>query len=130
MAKLSDSPLENMESSMNGNWVDEMIATAIPQVVKWRGGRVQMWEYTPTHKKLTLRIESPNIEGNVHLVCGGCVFVRGPFSWDNCNLMLSRATEEGVVLTDEKAEFELRFSVISIDEDVDPIYRPSLGAGA
>lgn len=108
---------------MNGDWVDEMIDTAAAMFAKWRGVRVKVWEYTPTHSKLTLRVESPAMSGNLHIVCGGCSQVHGPFSWAGCDFKIHRATGEGgITLSDEQGGFELHCSVVSVEENVEPVY--------
>jgi hypothetical protein len=114
---------------MNDDWVDEMISKATSSLTKWRGGRVKLWEYTPTHRTLTLRVESPAMTGNLHIVCGGCSHVRGPFSWDGCDFDIRRVIGEGgITLADEQGGFELRCGIVAVEENVEPVYYPNLGA--
>ncbi len=114
---------------MSARWVDEMISKTAPLLSKWQGGRVKFWDYTPTHTKLTLRIESRGLAGNLHVVCGDCSYMRGPFSWRGCDLRILRGNEgDGIILADEEAGFELRCTIVSVEENVDPVYRVNTGA--
>jgi len=99
-------------------------------LAKWRGGRARIWEYTPTLSRLTLRLESNKMTGNLHIVCGGCQHIRGPFHWDNCDLAIECAQGPGGELIhtirDSHADFELRCWVVSLLENVEPVYSASL----
>jgi len=114
---------------MNAIWVDEMISDAVLLLSKWRGGRAKLWEYTITHTKLTLRVESTSMSGNLHIVCGGCKHLRGPFVWEDSDFVVRRLPGEGggIILADEKGEFELHCSVVSVEENVEPVYSPNMG---
>ena len=112
---------------MSSEWINEMIVKATEMFIKWHGVRVKLWEYTPTHRTLTLRVESSGTTGNLHVKCGECSHIRGPFSWDRCNLTLRFADDEGrIVLADEQAEFELQCSFVSVVENVEPVYFPNM----
>jgi hypothetical protein len=115
---------------MESEWMENAIKEASALLAKWQAGRVKLWDYTPTHFKVTLRVESRAISGNLHIVCGGSTFIRGPFSWDNCKFQVKRHPEGdgGMVLSDEGANFELHCRVVSVEENVEPIYTPNLGA--
>jgi hypothetical protein len=62
-------------------------------------------------------------------VCGECNYIRGPFSWNNCDLKIEQQTGEegGMVLLDRKADFELHCGVIACAENVEPVYSVNLG---
>jgi hypothetical protein len=109
---------------MGTDWVSEAIEKATILLSKWRARDVKLWDYTPTLVKLTLRVESPDIPGNLHIVCGGCSYIRGPFRWRECKLQVERGAGEdgGMVLRDEAAGFELVCRVVSVEENVEPVY--------
>jgi hypothetical protein len=114
---------------METDWVDAAIEKATVLLTKWRMGKVKLWDYTPTHFKMTLRVESTDIPGNLHIVCGGCSYFSGPFFWRDCDLRVERQAERdgGIVLLDEKANFGLHCRVVSVEENVEPVYSPNLG---
>lgn len=90
-------------------------------LLDWHGAKVKYWEYTPSHRRLTLRIERTKGHGNLHLICGFCVHVSGPFSWRDSELEIEQQGESFIV-RDVKASFELKCEVISIIENVEPVY--------
>jgi hypothetical protein len=103
----------------------EMNDEVVSLLVKWQGGRAKLWEYTPTHSKITIRIEFSDRPGNLHIVCGGCNHICGPLSWRNCELIIERGSESGTkVLKDKKSGFELVCEVVSWLENVEPVYAP------
>lgn len=93
---------------------------------KWIGGRVKFWRYTASFSQLTLRLESQMVGGNLHIVCGSCLHVQGPFGWENAHLRLIPGRDETAgaveVLRDEDAGFELRRHVVSAVENFEPVY--------
>lgn len=101
-------------------------------LAKWRGGRAKVWDYSPTLARLTIRIESQALAltGNLHIVCGGCQHIRGPFQWNNCSFKVTcqRDSDGEMVhlLQDARAGFEMRCWVVSLEENVPPVYSPSL----
>jgi hypothetical protein len=114
---------------MKTDWVEKTIDNATVLFSKWRTGRVKLWDYTPTHRTATLRVQSTDVPGNLHIVCGGCTSMCGPFSWDNCELQVEQRAEEGggMRLFDAGVNFEIRCGVVSVEENVDPVYTPRLG---
>lgn len=115
---------------MKGDWMNEAIEQATIHLTKWKKGRVQIWDYTPTHSKLTLRVESREIPGNLHIICGELVYFRGYSRWNNCDFEATRVVKDGLpflMLLDRQHEFELHCKVISTVENVEPIYTPNLG---
>lgn len=101
----------------------------MPLLSKWRGGRAKLWEYTTKLTKLTIRVESPSSSGNLHIICGGCKHYRGPFTWENCDFFIRHKPEDDseITLIDEKNDFELRCGVLSVEENVEPVYFPNMG---
>lgn len=93
---------------------------------EWQGGDAALWDYTVSHKSLSIRITSKERRGNVHINCGDCEYIVGPFKWSNCWLELSRRQgEEGesiFILRDERNGFILHCGVIGVKENVEPIY--------
>ena len=114
---------------MNDGWITECIMRAIPLLSKWRGGRTKVWEFDPTHSKITLRIEFRGVPGNLHIICGGCRHINGPFAWKDCGLEIQAHVDgETMALVDTHAGFELVFELLSLRENVEPVYHPSLGS--
>lgn len=99
---------------------------ATPEVLaRWRGGRAKVWDYTPSLSRLTMRVESRHRPGNLHLVCGGCEYFRGPFSWDDNAFEVVSDGGSGWLLRDAVADFELHCRVVAVEENVEPVYTPT-----
>jgi hypothetical protein len=95
-------------------------------LLKWRGSRAKVWDYTPSLSRLTLRLEFRGIPGNLHIVAGACRHILGLFSWDNCALELFPSPQPdgaiGYCLRDSGAGFELLCGIVSMAENVEPVY--------
>jgi hypothetical protein len=118
---------------MTAEWIEQAVEKATVLLAKWRKGRAKLWDYTPTHLKVTVRVELPTVSGNLHLVCGGCSFMRGPLVWDDCEIEVRRRPGEsgGLILSDAGAGFELHCRIVSVEENVEPVYSPpNLGVAA
>lgn len=85
-----------------------------------------MWEYDPSLSRLTLRVESRTIPGNLHIICGGCKHYCGPLSWEQSGFELIHLAdaEGGVleVLRDSQVNVEVRCWAVSLVENVEPVY--------
>lgn len=92
----------------------------------WRGGRAKVWDYTPSLARLTLRVESNLRPGNLHIVCGGCQHIHGPFHWEESTFEVVPADDSGWILRDAAADFEVRCGVVGVQENVDPVYAPTV----
>src|SRR4051812_32185888 len=73
---------------------DETCRANQPLLDKWRGGMVQLWEYTISHFTLALRLTFNGRPGNLHLECSGCLSISGPVSWLNSDLRLHCRPDE------------------------------------
>jgi hypothetical protein len=90
-----------------------------------RGSGVLLWKYTASHTQLTLRLHQPNVKGNVHIICDGCVYLCGPPGWSDQRLSFEERTSDGdvqYVLADERAGFRVICGHIRVDTDVPPLY--------
>ena len=78
---------------------------------KYNGASVHLFFYDPTFKRLILKISLENVGKVVYLICIGCVFISGRFSWEDSNITIDIESEENeIVLTkiiDIKAGFQL-----------------------
>jgi hypothetical protein len=108
-----------VRQSPNDRATPEMLA-------QWRGGRAKVWDYTPSLARLTLRVESGVRPGNLHVVCGGCKHIRGPFHWAASSFEVVPADDSGLILRDAAADFEVRCQVVGLQENVDPVYAPTV----
>jgi hypothetical protein len=88
-----------------------------------------VWDFSPTLTTLTLRVESRDRPGNLHIVCGGCESIRGPFHWEGSAFEVvpddNSADGPGRILRDAAAGFEVRCRVVGVQENVEPVYKPT-----
>ncbi len=93
---------------------------------KWQGGEACIWEYTVSHRNLTIRVVSKNLPGNLHIGCTLCEHIAGPVKWEGCSFDLERQSAEseevGFVLRDEDSNFVVRCGGIEVFENVKPVY--------
>lgn len=115
----------------NANGNASQIPPATDLLASWRGGRARLWDYSPSHSTLTLRVERRGQPGNLHIVCGGLRHVTGPNSWDGCALRVEAITEDGEclqVVNDDTAGFALQCKIVSCLENVEPVYSLRTGS--
>lgn len=93
----------------------------------WWGGRAKLWDYSPTHSTLVVRVEKRGVRGNMHIVCGGCTFIEGPFVWENSHIEIcghGSNPDSGITeVRDSGGRFLLLCQVVSLAENVEPIYQ-------
>jgi hypothetical protein len=89
---------------------------------KWRGGRARLWEYSVSHKKLTVRVEFAGRDGNLHISCLDVSFVHGPTEWSNASFEIEWVAPDCVVLRDRNAQFEVQAAGVDVAENCKPIY--------
>lgn len=95
---------------------------------RWRGGRVQLWNYTISHRVLTLRIERVGVRGNLQIGCAELNYIRAPEHWDDCDIEIDLIDDDSqfpaFVVRDRTADVEIICGVAEIRENVKPIYEP------
>ncbi|MDX1933134.1 MAG: hypothetical protein SFU56_11055 [Capsulimonadales bacterium] len=94
---------------------------------RWRGGRVKIWEYTVSHRVLTLRVEREGSKGNLHISCADLSFLCGPTGWDGANFEIEKVNadsvyEDTVILRDRAVGFEARGGKVEVAENCKPIF--------
>ncbi len=94
-------------------------------LARWRGGRAKVWDFSPSLTRLTVRVESRDRPGNLHIVCGGCESIHGPFGWEESAFEIVPAEDSGWFLRDAGAEFEVRCRMVGLQENVEPVYVPT-----
>lgn len=96
--------------------------TTADLLVAWQGGRAKLWDFSPSLTTLTVRVESRERPGNLHIVCGQCEHIRGPFHWEDSALEVVSADGAGWILRDPAADFEIRCGAVGTRENVEPVY--------
>jgi len=95
---------------------------------RWRGGRAQVWNYTVSHRALTLRIERVGVRGNLEIGCAALNYIRAPEHWENCDIEIGLVDDGSqfpdFVVRDRNADVEIICGVAEIAENVKPIYEP------
>lgn len=82
---------------------------------EWDGSAVQFWLFHVSLKRVAIRISQNDRNDDLYVSAGGCDRIRGPFSWKNCELRMTRSKvwQEGwppgeqVIVSDQKNGFEL-----------------------
>lgn len=88
---------------------------------KWRGGNAKLWDYTVSHKSLTIRVEIPGEKGNLHIGCSDVTYICGPTKWENSSFEFEQAGED-MILRDVTAGLEIKCGVIEVFENCKPVF--------
>jgi hypothetical protein len=107
------------------NWDDDAChAEKLRLLQKWDGGLVKFWDFTPTFSTLTLRVESREIPGNLHVRCVNTIYVRGPVTWSPCRLRLEHEIDPQLdeITMLRSGHFELMCWEVVLVEHVEPVY--------
>ena len=96
---------------------------------RYKGAYAQIWKFNISHKKLAIRLSLSFEEESLYLLCIGCEFIRGPFSWDDCNIqykvgMMSNTNGDILCsITDDMVDFkiiasgEISFFIVNENND-------------
>lgn len=90
-------------------------------LARWWGSRAKLWELTVSHKTLTIRLERPGSDENLHLSCYP-VHIHAPVSWDNCDLEVMLADGGRWVIRDAVAGVEILAEGVEVAENCAPRY--------
>jgi hypothetical protein len=96
-------------------------------LARWQGGKARVWEFQAGHCSLTLRIEIEGKRGNLHIVCLGPESIHGPVAWENSHFevidnVVIRGQEDGYILRDKAAGFEVLSEGLDVFENCKPIF--------
>jgi len=110
---------------------NERILELSQAVLSARGGAAHIWEYKISHGELTIRLEKSGSSENLHLVCSGCEYIAGPFSWRNSQIEFQSSHDDRVKLSDTRNGFVLQCAIVRVFPNVEPVYegRGAMGAG-
>jgi hypothetical protein len=90
-------------------------------LARWRGARARMWELTTSHKTLTIRLERPGSNENLHVSCYP-VHIHGPVEWNNCDLEVSLTDAGKWFIKDATAGLEILAEGVEVKENREPRY--------
>jgi hypothetical protein len=87
---------------------------------RWDGGTAWLWEFDREIFSVTLRIEKESNPGNLTILCETPISMSGPFEWNDSELRVTR-DERFFTVSDLKASFSLRASVVVVVENREPL---------
>ena len=90
-------------------------------LARWRGARAKMWQLTVSLKTLTIRLERPGSNENLHVSCHP-IHIHGPVVWDNCDLEISPTDAGKWVIKDATAGVEILAEGVEVKENCEPRY--------
>ena len=91
-------------------------------IERWKGGKARLWEFTVSHRRLTIRVEKEGQRGNLHIYCGALEQIHGPTAWNNCCFEMIHRPEGGFILQDKSVDFSARSEGLDVVENCKPIY--------
>jgi hypothetical protein len=88
---------------------------------RWKGGHARFWFYSVSHCSFVIRIERAGVKGNLEIACAA-EHICGPVAWNNANIEVSLEPGVGYVIQDRAASVRVVAAVVSIAENVKPVY--------
>jgi hypothetical protein len=87
------------------------------------GGLAQLWEYTVSLRKLTIRVTLMDLHKNCHILCGPCRHLATCTDWEPARIEVGFDEQrDEYVLVDAAANVRISFGGIDIVENVEPIF--------
>lgn len=91
---------------------------------RWRGARAKLWQLTVSHPTLTVRLERPGSDENLHVTCYP-LHIHGPVEWDNSELEIALTDNGKWIVKDDVAGVEIVAEGVEVRENCAPRYRLS-----
>jgi len=98
-------------------------------LAKWRGSQARLWSYGISHRTLTIRLESENREGNLHIETNDTHVIQMPTVWFNANIEIywdvayDRFKDPMSLLIDKTAGVRILATGICFRENVEPLMK-------
>lgn len=89
---------------------------------RWQGGKARLWEFTLSHCSLTIRIESPERKGNLHIICLGPERINAPVHWTDADINISYMDNGTYLVSDQKNAVAIWTEGIEVKENCKPIF--------
>lgn len=95
-------------------------------LTKWSGAQARLWSYTADGRRLTIRLETEERDGNLHIVISGTEYVMLPHIWWHSQICFSVERDnwhgrDVTVLTDREANVRIVGSRVDAWENVEPL---------
>ena len=91
-------------------------------LARWTGGKARLWALTLSHCSLTIRLESLERKGNLHIICLGPERIHAPVQWTDADINIS-LTEKGTYLvSDQKNDVAIWTEGIEVKENCKPMF--------
>ena len=87
-----------------------------PLLSRWRGADAKLWEYTVSHKSLTIRLTSSSQVGCLHLRCGDVESISALTAWSDAQIEVQLRDEGGYLISDVNAGLQIVAFVIDVAE--------------
>jgi len=95
-------------------------------LTKWSGAQARLWSYTADSRRLTIRLEAEERDGNLHIVVSDTEYVELPHIWWHSQICFSMERDnwhgrDVIVLTDREANVRVVGSRVDVWENVEPL---------
>ena len=91
-------------------------------LARWRGGTARLWAFTLSHCSLTIRLESLERRGNLHIICLGPERIHAPVQWTDADINISLTDHGTYVVSDQKHDVAIWTESIEVKENCKPIF--------
>jgi hypothetical protein len=85
-------------------------------LTEWKGGAAKVWMFDLTFNRLAIRVLKDSQSEILYVAGVGCRFMNGPFSWDEVDLVCTRAANRKPAwsILDRANGFELRCESVAL----------------
>jgi len=96
-------------------------------LAEWRGAQARLWSYVLTHRTLTIRLESEEREGNLHIEVSEAHVIQMPTVWFNANIEIfhdigrDRFGDPMSLLIDRQADVRILCVGVILWENASPL---------
>ena len=91
-------------------------------LARWTGSKARLWALTLSHSSLTIRSESLERKGNLHIICLGPERIHAPVQWTDADINISLTEKGTYVVSDQKHDVAIWTEGIEVKENCKPIF--------
>jgi hypothetical protein len=81
-----------------------------------------LWALTLSHSSLTIRLESLERQGNLHIICLGPERIQAPVQWTEADITIALTANGTYVVRDQTHDVAIWTEGIEVKENCKPIF--------
>ena len=108
---------------------DKNMQTIQTFLQSWQNCTARLWEYSVSHRGLSLRLEKEGSQENLHIRACDLSHIFSPWAWPNACIEISHhidsceyTDEPYYLIQDTKANVKIYVGTVNVSENCKPIY--------